>query len=305
MKFPRIYSEKEQKMNYEIVTDAAANLTYELVHKYDIKIMNMKYYVGEEEYYGYVDTEDDTQIKEFYAALRRKEAITTSCVNTVYCREFFEEILKQGKDLIYLAFSSGLSGTYNIALETFNQLREEYPERKLYIVDTLAASLGQGLLVDYAARQRRDGWTLEQVYEWQEQNKLHLAHWFTVDDLFFLKRGGRISGATAIAGTVLGIKPVLHTDDEGHLVNVTKVRGRKAALTELVNRMEATVIKPKQQHVFIVHGDCFEDMEFVKNLVMQRFDVKEKDITHNYVTPYIAAHSGPGTLALFFIGTGR
>lgn len=292
-------------MNYEIITDSAANLPYDLIHKYELKILSMKYYIDENEYESFVDVDDDTQFKEFYSFLRKKESVTTSCINQVYCREFFEGILKEGKDFIYLAFSSGLSGTYEIAKETVNQLRAEYPQRKMYVVDTLAASMGQGLLVDYAARQRRDGWSIEDVHKWQEENKLHLAHWFTVDDLFFLKRGGRVSGATAIAGTVLGIKPVMHTDDEGHLTNVMKVRGRKAALTELVNRMEQTVIKPKQQRIFIGHGDCAEDMLYVKKLVMERFDIKEKDIVTNFITPVIGAHSGPGTLALFFVGTGR
>lgn len=290
-------------MSYQIVTDSAANLPYRLVKKYKLRVLSFEYFIGEEKFETYVETDDDKWQRDFYAALREKKKITTSCLNAAAIRECFTEILDAGQDLIYLAFSSGLTKTYEIAKGVVDELTEEYPDRKVYVVDTLAASFGQGLLVDYACRQQEEGKTIDEVRDWQEANKLHLCHQFTVDDLFFLKRGGRISTTTALAGTVLGIKPVLHVDNEGHLVNVDKARGRKQSLTELVNRMERTAINPKAQRVFIAHGDCFDDCKFVEKLVRDRFGVK--DIELNFINPVIGAHSGPGTIALFYIGTER
>lgn len=290
--------------SYEIITDSAANLTNKLVAEDDIKMIPLKYVICDEEFDSYIENnDDDTIIKDFYAKLRNKESVTTSCVNKTYCTEYLENILQQGKDFIYLAFSSGLSATYNIALSVIESLKEKYPERKMYVADTLAASFGQGLLVDYAAQKRKDGMSIDELYKWHEENKFHLCHWFTVDDLFFLKRGGRVSATTAIAGTLLGIKPVMHVDNDGHLINVDKTRGRKQSLIELVNRMEKTAINPKDQRVFIGHGDCYEEALFVRDLVKERFGVKDFEIT--YINPIIGAHSGPGTMALFFMGKER
>jgi len=183
------------------------------------------------------------------------------------------------------------------------ELREKYPDRKIYTVDTLAASLGQGLLVWYAAQMRAQGKTIEEVRDWVEDNKLNLCHWFTVDDLNHLKRGGRVSAATALVGTMLAIKPVLHVDDEGHLINVGKVRGRAAALKALVDEMEKTAINPSEQTVFISHGDSEEDARKVADMVQERFGVQVKVI--DYVGPVIGAHAGPGVIALFFLGSKR
>ncbi len=290
-------------MNYEIVTDSAANLTYSLTKKYDIKVISMKYLMDSEEYDTAPISDDDAWLKEFYTNLRAKKQITTSCINAADFEKVFIEILENGRDFIYLAFSSGLSRTCSIAVDVIEQLKKRFPDRKMYVVDTLAASFGQGLLVDYAARQRAEGKTIEEVYNWQEENKFRLCHQFTVDDLFFLKRGGRISAATAIAGTMLGIKPILHVDNEGHLVNVDKVRGRKQSFIALVDRMEKNAVNPKKQRVFIGHGDCIEDALYVKKLVHDRFGTADFEIT--YINPIIGAHSGPGTLALFYLGTER
>ena len=179
----------------------------------------------------------------------------------------------------------------------------EYPERKMISVDTLAASMGQGLLVYKACQARDEGKGLEENAQYIEDIKLKLCHWFTVDDLFFLKRGGRISGVTATVGTMLSIKPILHVDDEGHLINVSKVRGRKAAITELANRMEKLAVHPEDQDIFISHGDCIEDAEKLASIIKERFG--NDRITISYVGPVIGAHSGPGTLALFFLGEHR
>ena len=208
-----------------------------------------------------------------------------------------------GNDVLYLGFSSGLSGTYNAGALAVRELSERYPQRKVYAVDTLCASLGQGLLVYLCCMKRREGATIEEVRDYAEATKLHLCHWFTVDDLMFLKRGGRVSAATAIVGSMLSIKPVMHVDDEGHLIKVDTARGRKASIRALVAEMEKRGIDLPNQHIFISHGDCEDDANYLAKLIREKFPVK--DITINYVGPVIGAHSGPGTLALFFLGTKR
>jgi DegV family protein with EDD domain len=219
------------------------------------------------------------------------------------CRDIFEGILKRGNDVLYIGFSSALSGSYNAGTMVAESLRDAYPERKIVTIDSLSASMGEGLLVYHVAEQRRSGKSIDEVSEWLIANRLHLCHWFTVDDLFHLKRGGRISAATALVGTVLGVKPVLHVDDEGKLVAVGKVRGRRRSLEALVDEMEKTCANPTEQVVFISHGDCIEDAQYVERLVRERLNVK--DVQINYVDPVIGAHSGPGTVALFFLGTAR
>ena len=291
-----------EEMNFEIITDSSANLPETLVEKYRLHILSLMFLVGDKEYYSYVKGEV-TDIKKFYTMMRAGQKITTSHINRDVCTGLFESLLGSGKDILYIGFSSGLSGTYQTGHMVLEEMREKYPERKIYDVDTLAASLGEGLLVTYAARMREAGRSIEEVYQWLLDNRLNLCHWFTVDDLFFLKRGGRISATTALAGTVLGIKPVMHVDNEGHLVPVAKVRGRKNSLDALVAHMEQTAIEPGHQTVYITHGDCMEDAEYVADLVRKKFGVKE--IVINYVDPVIGAHSGPGTVALFFIGTER
>ncbi len=196
-----------------------------------------------------------------------------------------------------------MSGTYNVAAMVAEDLREKYPERKIYTIDSLAASMGQGLLVYHAAEQRLAGKSIEEIRDWLLENRLRLCHWFTVDDLLYLKRGGRISAAAAAIGTILSVKPVMHVDDEGKLVPVSKVRGRKKSLVALVDEMEKTCTNPTEQMVFISHGDSMEDARYVENLVRERLNVK--DVRINYVDPVIGAHSGPGTVALFFLGTRR
>lgn len=289
-------------MIYEIVTDSSANLTDEIIDKYGINIVSLVFRVGEKEFYSYIKGEN-TDIKRFYDMMRKGETITTSLIGLALCRETFENILKQGKDLIYIGFSSGLSGSFNAGAMIARDLQNEYPERKIYAIDSLSASMGEGLLVYHAAEQRRQGKTIEQVKDWLLNNRLNLCHWFTVDDLFYLKRGGRISATTAIAGTILSIKPIMNVDDNGKLVPVGKARGRRQSLELLVKKMEESCINPTEQMVFISHGDCIEDAQYVENLVRDRLHVK--DVIINYVDPVIGAHSGPGTIALFFLGSKR
>ncbi|MBK5243686.1 MAG: DegV family protein [Eubacteriaceae bacterium] len=289
-------------MSYEIVTDSSANLTDEIINKYGVNIISLIFRVGEKEFYSY-SKEEATDNKKFYEMMRNGETISTASIDLQLCRKIFEEILKQGKDVLYIGFSSALSGSYNAGALVARALQEEYPERKIVAVDSLAASMGQGLLVYYAAEQKLQGKSLDEVKDWLLENRLNLCHWFTVDDLVYLKRGGRISSTTAFVGTALGIKPIMHVDNEGRLVPVGKVRGRRKSLEALAKEMEETGINPSEQIIFISHGDCIEDAQYLEKLVREKLNVK--DVIINYVDPVIGAHSGPGTIALFFLGTKR
>ncbi len=289
-------------MSFEIITDSSSNLTDELIEKYRLHILSLVFRVDGKEYYSY-EKGVKTDLKPFYTMMREKKEITTSLIDINVCTPIFENLLKQGQDILYIGFSSALSGTYQAAALVLEDLKEAYPDRKILAVDTLGASLGEGLLVHYASTLREEGKSIDEVYNWLLDNRLHLCHWFTVDDLFFLKRGGRISGGAAVLGTILGVKPIMHMDDEGRLVLVGKVRGRKTSLDTLVDRMEEYATEPESQTVFITHGDCIDDAEYVAQQVKERLHVKETLI--NFVDPVIGAHSGPGTLALFFVGTKR
>lgn len=287
---------------FVIVTDSCADLTAELVGQLDVKVIPMTYLMDDKEYH------DDSMNPEmapaaFYNQLREGKAASTAAVNVGIYTEVLEPLLAEGNDVLVLAFSSGLSTTYNSSRIAVEELSEKYPERKLYTVDTLCASLGQGLLVAHAARKRAEGMDIEQVRDWVEENKLNLCHQFTVDDLFFLKRGGRVSAATAVVGTMLAIKPVMHVDDEGHLVKVGTARGRAASIKALADQMEKTAIDPANQIIYICHGDCIDDANKLADMVRERFGVKEVMI--GYTGPVIGSHSGPGTLALFWLGTQR
>ena len=314
--------------DFIILTDSSADLSAEMAQELDVQVIPLSFIMKGRTYRNFPDNREmDPHV--FYDRLRRGEVATTNAVNVAQYTEALEPLLQAGKDVLILAFSSGLSATYNSSRLAVEELREKYPERKLYTVDTLCASLGQGLLVWYATRQRDLGHSIEEVRDWVEEHKLNLCHQFTVDDLHFLKRGGRISAATALVGSVLQVKPVLHVDNEGHLVNIGKVRGRQAALKALVDRvdeqgrlipmekcrgrkasllalvdhMEKTAVDPERYPAFISHGDCLEDAQTVAGMVKKRFGVQ--NICINYVGPVIGAHSGPGTVALFYIGTNR
>ena len=288
--------------DYCIVTDSTCDLPANIVTDLGITVIPMEFQLDGTTYLNYPDGRD-YDFHAFYDALRAGKASTTSQVNYQTFLDTFTPILESGRDLLYLAFSSGLSGTYNGSVIAANDLMEKYPGSKVISVDTLAASVGEGLLVYTAAKKREEGLSLDELAQWVTDNRLHLCHWFTVDDLNHLKRGGRISPAVAIIGTALGIKPVMHVDDEGHLIPVSKVRGRRKSLDALVEHMAETCDKPESQTIFIGHGDSKEDAEYVAKLVRQKFKVK--NIILNYIGPVIGSHSGPGTLALFFFGTHR
>ncbi len=284
---------------YVIVTDSSADLTQSIIEDSELVTLQLDVLMEGEE----SKPNCDVDIKEFYTKLRSKKNATTSAVNIDAFTSIFEPYLAEGTDVLYLGFSSGLSGTYNAGLVAAKELAEKYPERKVYAIDTLAASLGEGLLVYYAVKMKNDGADIDSVRDFIEGNKLNLCHWFTVDDLFFLKRGGRVSAATAIVGSMLSIKPVLHVDNKGRLINVSKARGRKASIDALFEKMKDTAIEPEKQVVFISHGDAIEDAEYLANRI--RTELKVPEVKIGYVGAVIGAHSGPGTLALFYLGTER
>ena len=292
-------------MNFEIVTDSSCNLVEEMIDDFGLHILPLTFMVDDEEkvYQSYLKGEH-TDLKQFYTMMREGKVITTSLPNLAESEALMRSLLEQGRDILYLGFSSGLSGTYEATELLMRDLAAEFPERTLLAVDTLAASGGEGLLIWHAVQRARAGASIEEVRDWVEENKLHLAHWFTVDDLMFLFRGGRVSKTAAWAGTMLNIKPVMHVDDEGHLIPLEKVRGRKKSLNALVDHMEKSAVQPiDQQMVFITHGDCLEEAEYVAEQVKERFGVKE--VVINFVDPVIGAHSGPGTMALFFLADKR
>lgn len=285
--------------DYIIITDSCCDLTPTLADNSELTVIPLHLTIDGKEYRNMLDG-SDIDSKTFYGKLRAGITATTSAVNPDVFNSVFEDALKEGKNILYLAFSSGLSSTYHASTIAAEELMQRYPDSKIYCVDTLAASLGQGLLVYLAAQKKKNGATIEEVRDFVEQNKLHLCHWFTVDDLNHLKRGGRVSATTALLGTMLNIKPILHVDDEGHLINVGKVRGRKASIESMLIHMKESAINPSEQTVFISHGDCEEDALALKEMVEKEFSPKQIEI--NTVGPVIGAHSGPGTLALFFLG---
>lgn len=286
-------------MKYIISTDSTADLPASYVKEHGIAIQFLSYAFGDT-VYG-LDNQMDPHA--FYDRMRSGEMPTTNACIPDEVQNSFETYLKEGYDILHISFSSGLSASHNNARIAANELAEQYPERKIVMVDSLCASLGQGLLVHYAVTMKEQGKSLEEVAAWLEENKLHLCHQFTVDDLFHLHRGGRVSKATAILGTMINIKPVLHVDDEGHLTSVCNVRGRKKALLKLVDNMSEQMEGFQNDIIFISHGDCLEDAEFVAAQVKERFGIQ--NILIDYVSPTIGAHSGPGTVALFHLGKNR
>ena len=286
--------------NYIIVTDSGTDFTEELKKELEIVQLELTIIVEGEE----PKPNNEVDNKTLYEMLRAKKKATTSAVNVGDFKDVMRPYLEKGTDILYLGFSSGLSNTYNAGRIACEELAEEFPERKLYAVDTLCASLGQGLLVYHAAKMRFDGKSIEEVRDFAEGNKLRLCHWFTVDDLFFLKRGGRVSAATAVVGTMLGIKPIMHVDNAGKLVKVGTVRGRRASIDALCEKAKASAIDAKEKLVaFISHGDCEEDAKYLADKMKK--EVGFKEVLIGYVGSVIGSHSGPGTLALFYLGTER
>lgn len=282
---------------YVILTDSACDIKADALAKWNVGYKSLTFkFDDEDKEYSNADMSADA----FYAEMRKGRTAKTAAVNTESFTEMFEEHLKEGKDVLYLGFSSGLSNTYNAARLAAAALREQYPEAKILTVDTLAASAGEGLMVYLTVQKKNEGATIEEAAKYCEDLIPNISIWFTVDDLVYLKRGGRISPTTAFVGNALGIKPILHMDEAGHLVNVGKVRGRKPSILEMAKQYDALATDKAGGTVFISHGDCLADAEFLANTLKEKHGVTVQIITD--VGPVIGAHSGPGTLALFFVG---
>ena len=283
--------------NYVIYTDSSCDLSTEELEKRGVRCVPLSFRFDDgKEYSNY-----DMDIKDFYSRMREGGVAKTAAVNTESFAEAFRKDLAEGSDILYIGFSTGLSTTYNSARLAAKELADEFPDRKILTVDTLAASAGVALLIDAVIDEKNKGATIDEAAEFAERTKLHVAHWFTVDDLVYLKRGGRVSPTVAFVGNLLGIKPVLHVDDEGHLVNVSKSRGRHASLVALADKLGETVLEGTR--VYISHGDCLADAEKLADIIESKYGYKTELITD--VGPVIGAHSGPGTLALFFLATKR
>ena len=287
-------------MSYQIITDSSCDFTEAQYQEFQVTHANLTVRYNGEDHENFSDEKD---VKAFYDELRGGVMATTAAVNPTGWTAVMEPALQEGKDVLVLAFTSGLSTTYQSAVIAAEELREKYPERKINVVDTLCAALGQGLLVWYACQKRDAGMSLEEVTAWVEETKHHVCHWVTVDDLSHLKRGGRISATTAIVGTMLNIKPIIHVSAEGKLENVAKARGRKAAIEHIAAKVGELGEGYDNDTVFVGHGDSPEDAQTLANLVKEKYGVKNVHI--GYLGPVIGAHTGPGVLALFFLGKNR
>ena len=286
--------------NFVIFTDSGCDISADILKEWDVLSLDLTFrFEGEDKEYSNADM----PVKKFYDRMRGGEVAKTSAINTATFEEAFEALLKQGKDLLYLGFSSGLSTTYNCAKMAAAELAEKYPHNKIITVDTLAASAGQGLLVNFAVKKRDEGATIEQTAQYIESIKLNLCHWFTVDDLVYLKRGGRVSAAAALVGTVLNIKPMLHVDNDGHLISKAKVRGRKTTLKFLCDKYGELAQDKKNGTVYICNADCMDDVESLKAMLAEEYGASVEIVTD--IGPVIGAHAGPGTIAVFFLGNER
>ena len=286
---------------FKIVTDINADLPASYLEEHEIEVMYLSYTIDQNTY----SRGKELDYKEFYRLMREGKMPTTSQVNPDEAKRVFLEAMKESSEILCLSFSSGLSGTYNSARIAAEEMLEEYPDLKIRVVDSKCASLGEGLFVHKAVTMRAEGKSMVETADWLEENISHFVHIFTVDDLNHLYRGGRVSKTAAVIGTMVNIKPILHVDDEGHLVPIGKVRGRKKSLHELVYYMEKKVgnYLSNNDIIFISHGDCLEDANFVAECIKEKFGINSF-LIHN-VGPTIGAHSGPGTMALFFIGESR
>lgn len=285
-------------MSYRIISDTCCDLWQDFYKELNVDVTPLAVTFKGQTLSEY----DEAWLKDFYTGLRDGEVATTAAVNPEGWKEVIRPALENGEDALVLAFSSGLSTTYQSAVIAAQELKEEFPRQDVIVIDTLSASMGQGLLLWYACKKRDEGASLTECAAWCENNKLHLSHWFTVDDLMFLKRGGRVSAATALVGTMLKIKPVMHMDDEGHLIKVGTARGKKAALDAMAKQFTETGLPGQNDTVFISHGDCIEDVEYLKGKLLA---LGVKNVITYYVGAVIGSHSGPGTVALFFLASHR
>lgn len=286
---------------YVIMTDSSCDLPKEYIEGHGLEVLSLFYNLDGTIYGG----DNQLDIKEFYGKMRAGSMPTTMAANPEDIEAAMRRHLEAGKDILYIAFSSGLSASCQNAVLAGNDLREEFADRKIIVIDSLCASMGQGLFVHRALKLKAEGKSIEETAGWLEEHKLNICHQFTVDDLHHLHRGGRVSKTTAVLGTLINVKPVLHVDDEGKLVSLYNVRGRKKSLQALVNNMEKAIVgfEDDNEDIFISHGDCIEDAKYVAKLIEERFG--PKNFYYSYVGAVIGAHSGPGTMALFHLGNKR
>ena len=285
-------------MSYKIITDSSADLSQTMLDSLQVDLVNLQL-----NYKDRAQPGSQVDLPGFYEDLKNGATASTSAANPTDWKQAMHTHLSQGLDVLVLAFSSGLSTTYQSAVIAADELSAEFPQRQIRVIDTLCASLGQGMLVYLAAQKQLSGASFQEVAEWCQWAVPHLSHWFTVDDLMYLKRGGRVSAATALLGTALGIKPVLHVDDEGHLINVSKVRGRKASILALASKFDELCLPEYRELAWICHGNCLADAQLLEKELKEKHGVKEVYI--DYTGAVIGSHSGPGTLALFFLGQKR
>ena len=286
-------------MGYRVFTDSCSDLPQSYGKERHFDIIPMIYRIDDTDYL------DDGSMSshEYYEKIRGGSWSTTAQITSARFEEIFAPVLEGGEDILYIAFSSALSGTYHSGMVAKEELEAKFPGRKVLVADSKCASMGEGLLVEYVLNNRDAGMSLKENFDWVEKNKGRFCHWFTVDDLNHLKRGGRISAATALVGTMLSIKPVMHTDNEGRLTLVGKARGRKASLKALLDAIERLAIEPEKQTMFICHADCEEEAKQVAAEIQRRFGTT--DIRIHYIGPVIGSHTGPNTMGLFFVGTER
>lgn len=288
-------------MKTVLILDSCTDLPKSFIEAHQLPVVNFTYHFqGSDHPDDFGQTMD---YKTFYDAVRKGEMPTTSQVNVDVYLNLFRPYVKEGSALVLLSFSSALSGSYNSAVLAKDTLLEEFPEADITLIDTKCASMGEGLLAYYALEKLKAGASKEELVQWVEENKLKVNHWFTVEDLNHLKRGGRVSGTAAFIGTLLEIKPVLRVDDEGRLVPALKAKGRKKSIKTLFEKFEAGVVNPEEQIIFISHGDCFADAQGLADMIQAKYPVK--DVWINCIGPVIGAHAGPGTIALFFMGDKR
>ena len=288
--------------NFRIVTESTADLSPELIEAFDITVIPMHFSIDEKDYINFPDNRDLSP-KDFYDRLRNGKSSSTMAVNIGDFEDCFTPILEAGDDILYLAFSSALSSTYDTSLLIVKELKERFPERKIISINTLSASMGEGLLVCLAAKKRDEGMEIEELAQWVTDNRLNVCQWFTVDDLMHLFRGGRVNAVSAHIGSMLGIKPVLHVDSEGRLTPVSKIRGRRQSIEALEKAMKELSVNPAEQMIFISHGDCLESAELLASIIKDSMGTTDIHIAP--IGPVVGTHAGPGTVALFFFGTQR
>lgn len=285
--------------NYKIITDTCCDLPMEMYAQLQVIAVPLTVTFRGKETTHYTEQ----WLRDMFAGLRAGEVATTAAINPTTWASYIEPVLEGGQDVLVLTFSSGLSTTYQSAVIAAEELQEKYPQRSIKVVDTLCASLGQGLFVHYACQKRDEGMSLEELTAWCEENKLHLCHWVAVDDLMYLKRGGRVSAATAVAGTLLQIKPIIHMDDAGKLINVGKARGRKNSIKAICDKVGELGIPGANDTMFICHGDCLADAQELERQLREKYGTK--NIFIYYIGAVIGSHAGPGTMSVFFLGKHR